>query len=145
MEKLWHSLGLVGAVCRVDYHLHQQMARLFRERTVLAHPREKLKLVKASTQDEEAQIAEKTGSDSETGGVLEQTQSVVRQRTLMQNTSIFTWKHLNYTVSTPDGERKLLDDVQGWVKPGMLGALMGASGAGKTTLLDVLAQRKLKV
>ncbi|KAK5447982.1 hypothetical protein LTS15_009481 [Exophiala xenobiotica] len=30
----------------------------------------------------------------------------------------------------------------GWVKPGMLGALVGSSGAGKTTLMDVLAQRK---
>lgn len=62
--------------------------------------------------------------------------------TLVRNTSVFTWKNLTYTVNTPSGERKLLDDVQGWVKPGMLGALMGASGAGKTTLLDVLAQRK---
>ncbi|KAJ6171969.1 ABC multidrug transporter atrF [Penicillium chermesinum] len=39
-------------------------------------------------------------------------------------------------------DRVLLDKVFGWVKPGMLGALMGSSGAGKTTLLDVLAQRK---
>lgn len=37
---------------------------------------------------------------------------------------------------------KLLDDVYGYVKPGTLTALMGASGAGKTTCLDVLAQRK---
>lgn len=61
---------------------------------------------------------------------------------LLRNTSIFTWKNLTYTVKTADGPRKLLDDVQGWVKPGTLGALMGSSGAGKTTLLDVLAQRK---
>ncbi|EGY21389.1 brefeldin A resistance protein [Verticillium dahliae VdLs.17] len=61
---------------------------------------------------------------------------------LMRNTSIFTWKNLTYTVKTPSGDRQLLDNVQGWVKPGMLGALMGSSGAGKTTLLDVLAQRK---
>lgn len=61
---------------------------------------------------------------------------------LIRNTSIFTWKNLTYTVSTPSGDRVLLDNVQGWVKPGMLGALMGSSGAGKTTLLDVLAQRK---
>jgi ATP-binding cassette, subfamily G (WHITE), member 2, SNQ2 len=32
--------------------------------------------------------------------------------------------------------------VYGYVKPGTLTALMGASGAGKTTCLDVLAQRK---
>ncbi|KAH6717959.1 atrB, ABC transporter [Leptodontidium sp. MPI-SDFR-AT-0119] len=61
---------------------------------------------------------------------------------LVRNTSVFTWKNLNYTVKTPSGDRVLLDNVQGWVKPGMLGALMGSSGAGKTTLLDVLAQRK---
>jgi ATP-binding cassette subfamily G (WHITE) protein 2 (SNQ2) len=35
-----------------------------------------------------------------------------------------------------------LNDVEGFVKPGTLTALMGASGAGKTTLLDVLASRK---
>jgi hypothetical protein len=52
---------------------------------------------------------------------------------LIRNTSVFTWKNLSYTVKTPSGDRVLLDNVQGWVKPGMLGALMGSSGAGKTT------------
>ncbi|KAL7902435.1 ABC-2 type transporter domain-containing protein [Trichoderma sp. TUCIM 5745] len=61
---------------------------------------------------------------------------------LLRNRSILTWKNLTYTVKTADGDRVLLDNVQGYVKPGMLGALMGSSGAGKTTLLDVLAQRK---
>lgn len=37
--------------------------------------------------------------------------------------------------------RRILDHVDGWVKPGTLTALMGVSGAGKTTLLDVLAAR----
>ena len=45
-------------------------------------------------------------------------------------------------MKTPTGDRALLDNVYGWVKPGMHGAFMGSSGAGKTTLLDVLAQRK---
>ncbi|KAG8626263.1 hypothetical protein KVT40_005208 [Elsinoe batatas] len=61
---------------------------------------------------------------------------------LNRNKSVFTWQNLTYTVQDPSGPRILLNDVHGWVKPGKLGALMGASGAGKTTLLDVLAQRK---
>ncbi|TEA11023.1 Protein SNQ2 [Colletotrichum sidae] len=61
---------------------------------------------------------------------------------LIRNKTIFTWRNLTYVVKTREGDRVLLDDVQGYVKPGMLGALMGSSGAGKTTLLDVLAQRK---
>jgi ABC-type multidrug transport system ATPase subunit len=37
---------------------------------------------------------------------------------------------------------KLLQDVSGSFKPGILTALVGVSGAGKTTLMDVLAGRK---
>lgn len=65
-----------------------------------------------------------------------------RQTGIIRNSSIFTWKNLTYTVKTSSGDRVLLDNVQGWVEPGKLTALMGSSGAGKSTLLDVLAQRK---
>ncbi|KAI0375499.1 hypothetical protein BV20DRAFT_1073696 [Pilatotrama ljubarskyi] len=54
----------------------------------------------------------------------------------------FTWEKVNYHVPVPGGVRRLLHDVYGYVKPGTMTALMGASGAGKTTCLDVLAQRK---
>ncbi|KAE8388163.1 ABC-2 type transporter-domain-containing protein [Aspergillus alliaceus] len=86
--------------------------------------------------DEEAQPTEKSvspGSDASGDSF---------GNDLLRNKSIFTWKNLTYSVPTADGDRILLDNVQGYVKPGMLGALMGSSGAGKTTLLDVLAQRK---
>jgi ABC-type multidrug transport system permease subunit/ABC-type multidrug transport system ATPase subunit len=54
---------------------------------------------------------------------------------------IFTWRDVVYDVPVQGGDRRLLNHVSGWVKPGTLTALMGVSGAGKTTLLDVLAQR----
>ncbi|KAK7207674.1 ABC-2 type transporter-domain-containing protein [Myxozyma melibiosi] len=60
----------------------------------------------------------------------------------LQMTEIFSWQHVNYTVTLPNGEdRQLLCDVQGYTKPGTLTALMGESGAGKTTLLNNLAKR----
>lgn len=47
-------------------------------------------------------------------------------------TDVFTWKDVTYDIEVKDGQRRLLDNVSGWVKPGTLTALMGTSGAGKT-------------
>ena len=55
--------------------------------------------------------------------------------------SIFTWTDVNYSVPYGGGERQLLNQVQGYSKPGVMTALMGVSGAGKTTLLNALSQR----
>ena len=55
---------------------------------------------------------------------------------------IFTWSNVEYTVPYGNGTRKLLNGVNGFAKPGLMIALMGASGAGKTTLLNILAQRQ---
>lgn len=49
---------------------------------------------------------------------------------IAKNTSIFTWQNVNYTIPYKGGQKRLLQDVQGYVKPGRLTALMGASGAG---------------
>ncbi|GAA5859124.1 hypothetical protein JCM8547_004012 [Rhodosporidiobolus lusitaniae] len=58
-----------------------------------------------------------------------------------KQSAIFSFENLCYDVPVKGGSRRLLDHVDGWVKPGTLTALMGVSGAGKTTLLDVLASR----
>jgi ATP-binding cassette subfamily G (WHITE) protein 2 (SNQ2) len=60
----------------------------------------------------------------------------------IESKAILTWEDLKYDVPIPSGELRLLNNIYGYVKPGQLTALMGASGAGKTTLLDVLASRK---
>ena len=56
--------------------------------------------------------------------------------------SIFTWTEVDYSVPYQGGQRQLLNRVNGYAKPGVMIALMGASGAGKTTLLNTLSQRQ---
>ncbi|KAH8155132.1 uncharacterized protein LAJ45_00141 [Morchella importuna] len=79
--------------------------------------------------------SEKVPDDQELA--MKKTSSAVQS-----NGSYYTWNNVNYTVGTGDDTKQLLHDVNGFVKPGRLTALMGPSGAGKTTLLDNLAQRK---
>lgn len=57
------------------------------------------------------------------------------------NPSIFHWRGITYDVKAGRESRSLLRDINGWLKPGSLTVLMGATGAGKTTLLNVLAGR----
>ncbi|PHH78033.1 hypothetical protein CDD80_7448 [Ophiocordyceps camponoti-rufipedis] len=78
--------------------------------------------------DGEAIIAERSTNDDQVNALPPQT-------------DLFTWRHVIYDIEIKGKGRRLLDHVDGWVKPGTLTALMGVSGAGKTTLLDVLAQR----
>lgn len=60
---------------------------------------------------------------------------------LQEQRSVFHWSDICYDVKIKGDTRRILDHVDGWVKPGTLTALMGVSGAGKTTLLDALASR----
>lgn len=111
--------------------------------STLLIPREKRGFIRNMRKDVMAQI-EMGSLDSliDISAYKRNRQSLSAYNAPIRNTSVFTWKNLSYTIKTPDGSRTLLDNINGWVKPGTLGTLMGASGAGKTTLLDVLAQRK---
>ncbi|PFH60959.1 hypothetical protein XA68_18488 [Ophiocordyceps unilateralis] len=73
--------------------------------------------------------AERSRAEAKEGGILQ------------QQTSVFQWHDVCYEVKVKGEMRRILDHVDGWVKPGTLTALMGVSGAGKTTLLDCLADR----
>lgn len=78
--------------------------------------------------------SEKVGGD---GLTIKKTKTAVQG-----GGSSYTWSNVSYTVGAGETEKKLLHEINGFVKPGRLTALMGPSGAGKTTLLDNLAQRK---
>lgn len=84
----------------------------------------------------------KNKTDLETGSPEKEIVSSNASINIQAQKGIFQWKDVCYDIKVKDGERRLLDHVDGYVKPGTLTALMGASGAGKTTLLDVLADRK---
>jgi ABC-type multidrug transport system ATPase subunit len=60
---------------------------------------------------------------------------------ISKQTAIFHWQDVCYDIKIKGENRRILDHIDGWVKPGTLTALMGVTGAGKTSLLDVLADR----
>jgi ATP-binding cassette, subfamily G (WHITE), member 2, SNQ2 len=79
--------------------------------------------------DEEAgltsHIAEKTVSDSGESSEKDKNKAVAN---VAKNEIVFTFQNINYTIPYEKGTRQLLNDVQGYVRPGKLTALMGASG-----------------
>jgi ATP-binding cassette subfamily G (WHITE) protein 2 (SNQ2) len=97
------------------------------------------KAVKEETADEEKVVAgESSGNSSETATANEEE----ALESISSSESVFTWKDVEYTVPYQGGERKILNKVNGYAKPGVMVALVGASGAGKTTLLNTLSQRQ---
>ena len=142
---LWRNLGILfammiafcGVYLMATEYVSSQKSKgevlLFRRGVV---PSKKTKLDEEEVPDErptaEGVIAEKTTTGASTGEI---------PPSIQKQTAIFHWSAVNYDIKIKSEGRRLLDDVDGWVKPGTLTALMGASGAGKTTLLDVLASR----
>ncbi|EAT88972.2 hypothetical protein SNOG_03767 [Parastagonospora nodorum SN15] len=99
------------------------------------------KAVKEGTADEEKVVAgDLSGSSSETATANANEEEALES--ISSSESVFTWKDVEYTVPYQGGERKLLNKVHGYAKPGVMVALVGASGAGKTTLLNTLSQRQ---
>lgn len=147
---LWRNLGIVWAWWALFAISTMWFTNRWKSTSsggVLLVPREYKAKGKVLVQDEESQAQEKVEESSASSNAAMEQQASGKAHGeqpdgLLRNTSVFTWKNLCYTVKTPSGDRQLLDNVHGWIKPGKLGALMGSSGAGKTTLMDVLAQRK---
>ncbi|KAE8453210.1 hypothetical protein EG329_011277 [Mollisiaceae sp. DMI_Dod_QoI] len=91
-----------------------------------------------SKADEESNVKDRVNTDI----ALARTKTIPEAPAHIQKqTAVFHWSGVSYDIKIKQEIRRLLDDVDGWVRPGTLTALMGVSGAGKTTLLDVLASR----
>ncbi|EAQ90162.1 hypothetical protein CHGG_06781 [Chaetomium globosum CBS 148.51] len=96
------------------------------------------KQIKPTTADEES--GNVSGSSSSTEVPSSADESAFKG--LTGSDRVFTWEDVIYTVPTAAGPKRLLNGVNGYAKPGVMVALMGASGAGKTTLLNTLSQRQ---
>ncbi|KAI1819611.1 ABC transporter [Xylaria intraflava] len=90
-------------------------------------------------------------SDGEKGGVTEDVPPEGSMGILPADTPLnlvsnhngrtLAWKDITLELKVGGETKRLLDGLSGFVEPGHLTALMGASGAGKTTLLNTLAGR----
>ncbi|THV79965.1 putative ABC transporter [Aureobasidium pullulans] len=103
----------------------------------------KKQVKQAGASDEEKAGSDESSSDTAIGGsTTGEKEEQDALNSIEKSESIFTWRDVEYTVPYQGGERKLLNKVNGYAKPGLMIALMGASGAGKTTLLNTLSQRQ---
>ncbi|KAK1141439.1 Multidrug resistance protein [Aspergillus melleus] len=135
----WRNFGIIVAFTIFLAFCHLVMSELVAsERSkgeVLVFRRGRVQKSKArqSQSDEEQSGSPKLHEKHDSG--LESDADVEKQ------VSIFHWENVCYDIKIKGEPRRILDNVDGWIKPGTLTALMGVSGAGKTTLLDVLASR----
>ncbi|CUS08270.1 unnamed protein product [Tuber aestivum] len=132
---LWRNLGIMLAIMLfflTTYLIATERISSARSKgEVLVFPRKQLKKAAAHGDSEAGAI----------GGVVAESEASGVPAAIHQQTDIFHWKDVCYDITIKGEGRRILDHVDGWVKPGTLTALMGVSGAGKTTLLDVLANR----
>lgn len=134
---IWRNVGIIFAWWALFAGLTIFFTRRWRDASEagrnLVVPREKAKQHASTLNDEESSLSTSTKRSTSASTQDQEKSDGKQDKQLVRNTSVFTWRNLTYTVKTPTGDRVLLDNVHGYVKPGMLGALMGSSGAGKTT------------
>ena len=123
---IWRNLGIMIAMvigfAAIYLFAAEYVSSAKSKGEVLLFRRGQVPKVKAP-QDEE-HVADDRPTPMDT---LEKTKSVVPP-SIQKQTAIFHWAAVDYDIKVKGGQRRLLDDVDGWVKPGTLTALMGASG-----------------
>ncbi|KAJ5818921.1 hypothetical protein N7474_004512 [Penicillium riverlandense] len=139
-QHLWRNYGIICAFFVFFLAAYIICSELVRAKPskgeVLVFPRGKIPAFAKNTRKDDAEdssTAEKAAPAVESHD--QQVASIARQ------TAIFHWQDVCYDIKIKGNPRRILDNVDGWVKPGTLTALMGVTGAGKTSLLDVLANR----
>ncbi|KAL5327920.1 hypothetical protein ACEPPN_005626 [Leptodophora sp. 'Broadleaf-Isolate-01'] len=138
---LWRNFGIIIALtifsCAFYLTCTEYISAKKSKGEVLLFPRTKIPNIKRAKNDIEEGFPGRVEQDIVIP-VKTETHTPVN---IQRQTAIFHWDSVTYDIKIKKETRRLLDSVDGWVKPGTLTALMGVLGAGKTTLLDVLASR----
>ena len=145
-KHLWRNLGILSALTFVlcaFYLLATETISSHSAKGETLYFRGDKEIKDNTTTDEETPSCPRYGDD---GSKSIQLESQPKKELSHQNHSAatFLWEQIGYKIPVEGESKCLLDDVEGWLAPGTLTALYGASGAGKTTLLDVLASRTTK-
>ncbi|KAK6459094.1 P-loop containing nucleoside triphosphate hydrolase protein [Scheffersomyces xylosifermentans] len=125
----WRNVGII--ICFIILFLFTYLIICEYNQEAALKTRRKLKL------DIESGKVEKILPQND----LEDSATQVSDSSKIKGKNTFHWRDLTYEVKIKDENRIILNKVDGWVKPGQVTALMGASGAGKTTLLNALSDR----
>lgn len=136
-------LGLYIYLCEINKGAKQKGEILLFQQSALKKIRKERATVTPKVKDIETGDIEKYKNstvESESSTNSKEWDSVETNK-LEKHTDIFHWRDLTYEVKIKTENRVILSSVDGWVKPGQVTALMGASGAGKTTLLNALSER----
>ncbi|KAI9054497.1 hypothetical protein LZ554_001655 [Drepanopeziza brunnea f. sp. 'monogermtubi'] len=139
---LWRNFGIMCVLmvfsCAVYLVCTEYISAKKSKGEVLLFKRGKIPEFGSKRPDEEANIDDRDTTEA----VLTRMKTVPNAPpSIVKQTAVFHWDAVNYGIKIKGEPRRLLEDVDGWVIPGTLTALMGVSGAGKSTLLDVLASR----
>jgi len=142
---LWRNLGIIIALMLFGLAVYITAAELISAKKskgeVLLFPRGQVPALKNHNDAEAAPVSRMSAETAMNEKVESDAAANDPSPNIQKQTAIFHWDSVNYDIKIKGEGRRLLDEVDGWVKPGTLTALMGVSGAGKTTLLDVLASR----
>ncbi|ODQ64433.1 putative ABC transporter [Nadsonia fulvescens var. elongata DSM 6958] len=151
-SEFWRNFGINIAFCVGLFAINVVSSEIFKYgqggKTITVYTRESAELKQLNEklwQKRMAKVNTPIKSEKDSFDSVESSSNIAKnETTVFRSEKVFTWENLNYDVPVPAPEntRRLLNGVFGYVRPGQLVALMGASGAGKTTLLDVLALRK---
>ncbi|KAF2756238.1 hypothetical protein EJ05DRAFT_518928 [Pseudovirgaria hyperparasitica] len=147
IENLWRNYGILVAfmICFCIIHLlAAEFISAQRPRGDVLIFQKKSSSRRGAISQVDEEIGRITGSEESPNAGLDSPSTIVQTEEIpsaLHKGSILTWDDVGYRIGTKLSSKQILSGIDGWVKPGTLTALMGATGAGKTTLLDVLAAR----